>query len=88
MYCQGEGGQALDPHGQSKAQRPDRKPLVVGLALERQGWPLCSEWWPGTPADGPTLLPVVKRLRQGFRVRRVSLVAKQFPSRLAALGFA
>jgi transposase len=49
--------------------------MVVGLALDLHGWPLCCELWPGNTADVTTLLPVVNRLRQKFRVRRVSVVA-------------
>ena len=49
--------------------------MVVGLALDIHGWPLCCELWPGNTADVTTLLPVVNRLRQRFRVRRGSIVA-------------
>jgi transposase len=49
--------------------------MVVGLVLDVHGWPLCCELWPGNTADVTTLLPVVNRLRQRFRVRRVTIVA-------------
>lgn len=75
IYFEGEGGQELGQHGKSKDHRPDLKQRVVGLALDLHGWPLCCELWPGNTADVTTLLPVVQRLRQRFRVRRVSLVA-------------
>jgi hypothetical protein len=75
IYFEGEGGQELGRHGKSKDHRPDLKQMVVGLALDLHGWPLCCELWPGNTADVTTLLPVVQRLRQRFRVRRVCLVA-------------
>ncbi len=75
IYFEGEGGQELGQHGKSKDHRPDLKQMVVGLALDRHGWPLCCELWPGNTADVTTLLPVVQRLRQRFRGRRVCLVA-------------
>ena len=75
IYFEGEGGQEIGQYGKSKDHRPDLKQMVVGLALDLQGWPLCSELWPGNTADVTTLLPVVNRLRQRFRVRRVSIVA-------------
>jgi len=75
IYFEGEGGQELGQHGKSKDHRPDLKQMVVGLALDIHGWPLCCELWPGNTADVTTLLPVVNRLRQRFRVRRVSIVA-------------
>jgi hypothetical protein len=75
IYFEGEGGQEIGQYGKSKDHRPDLKQMVVGLALDVHGWPLCCELWPGNTADVTTLLPVVKRLRQRFGVGRVSLVA-------------
>ena len=75
IYFAGEGGQELGRHGKSKDHRPDLKQMVVGLVLDLHGWPLCCELWPGNTADVTSLLPVVNRLRQRFRVRRVCLVA-------------
>jgi hypothetical protein len=75
IYFQGQGGQELGRHGKSKDHRPDLKQLVVGLVLDLYGWPLCCELWPGNTADANTLLPVVRRLRERFRVRRVCIVA-------------
>jgi hypothetical protein len=75
IYFEGQGGQQIGQYGKSKDHRPDLKQMVVGLALDLQGWPLCCELWPGNTADVTTLLPVVNGLRQRFRVRRVSIVA-------------
>ena len=75
IYFEGEGGQEIGRHGKSKDHRPDLKQMVVGLALDLHGWPLCCELWPGNTADVSTLLPVVNRLRKRFRVRRVCIVA-------------
>jgi len=75
IYFEGEGGQEIGQYGKSKDHRPDRKQMVVGLALDLDGWPLGCELWPGNTADVTTLRPVVHRLRQRFRVRRVSMVA-------------
>jgi hypothetical protein len=75
LYFEGEGGQEIGQYGKSKDHRPDLKQMVVGLALDVHGWPLCCELWPGNTTDVTTLLPVVNRLRQRFRVGRVSIVA-------------
>jgi hypothetical protein len=75
IYFEGERGQEIGQYGKSNDHRPDLKQMVVGLALDIHGWPLCCELWPGNTADVTTLLPVVNRLRQRFRVRRVSIVA-------------
>ena len=75
IYFEGQGGQEIGRHGKSKDHRPDLKQMVVALVLDLHGWPLCCELWPGNTADVTTLLPVVNRLRQRFRVRRVCIVA-------------
>src|SRR5208283_4401418 len=49
--------------------------MVVGLVLDREGWPLSCQVWPGNTADVSTLLPVVARMRERFQVRRVSIVS-------------
>jgi len=75
IYFEGEGGQEIGRHGKSKDHRPDLKQMVVGLVLDLDGWPLCCELWPGNTADVTTLIPVVQRMRQRFRVRKVCIVA-------------
>jgi hypothetical protein len=75
IYFEGQGGEELGQYGKSKDHRPDLRQMVVGLVLDVHGRPLCCELWPGNTADVTTLLPVVHRLRQRFRVRRVIIVA-------------
>ncbi|HEX7508653.1 MAG TPA: IS1634 family transposase, partial [Polyangia bacterium] len=75
IYFEGQGGQELGRHGKSKDHRPDLPQMVVGLVLDLHGWPLCCELWPGNTADVTTLMAVVNRLRQRFRVRRVCIIA-------------
>jgi len=75
IYFEGQGGESLGQHGFSKDHRPDRRQLVVGLAVDVHGWPICSLLWPGNTTDAKALLPVVQRFRKRFRVRRVAVVA-------------
>jgi transposase len=49
--------------------------MIVGLVIDQDGRPLCSELWPGNTADVTTLLPVVDRLRARFGVGRICVVA-------------
>jgi hypothetical protein len=75
IYFEGQGGQTLGRRGHSKDHRPDLPQLIVGFALDSQGRPLCCELWPGNTTDVKTLLPVVGRMRQRFRVREVCVLA-------------
>ena len=75
IYFEGQGGQTLGRHGYSKDHRPDLKQMIVGLALDIHGWPICSLLWPGNVTDSKTVLPLIQRFKKRFRVQRVSIVA-------------
>ncbi len=72
---EGRGGEPLGRYGHSKDHRPDLRQMIVGIALDSAGWPLCCELWPGNTTDVKTLRPVVARLQRRFRVREVCLLA-------------
>src|SRR5215831_4798252 len=71
----GEGGETLGENGFSKDFRPDLKQMILGLVIDGDGWPICTEMWPGNTADVATLLNVIDRLRQRFTIGRVCVVA-------------
>jgi hypothetical protein len=75
LYFEGEGGETLGEHGYSKDHRPDLHQMVVGAVLDQEGRPICCELWPGNTADVTTLIAVVDRLRQRFRIRKACIVA-------------
>jgi transposase len=75
IYFEGEGGESLGQYGHSKDHRPDLKQMVVGVVLDRAGYPLCSEMWPGNTTDVKSLVPIVERLRGRFQVGEVCIVA-------------
>jgi hypothetical protein len=75
LSFEGQGGEALGRRGHSKDFRPDLHQMIVGLVMDQDGRPLCSELWPGNTADVTTLLPVVDRLRARFGVGRICVVA-------------
>ena len=53
----------------------DLDQVVVGLAIDVHGHPICCELWPGNTADVKTLVPVIERLRRRFGLRQVTVVA-------------
>ncbi len=71
----GEGGETLGERGYSKDYRPDLKQMILGLVVDGDGRPICTEMWPGNTADVTTLLPVVDRLQRRFSIGRVCVVA-------------
>ncbi len=74
IYFEGEGG-SLGENGHSKDHRPDLKQIVVGVVLDQEGRPICSEVLPGNTADAKTLLPVIVRLKQRFGINSFCIVA-------------
>jgi transposase len=74
LYFEGQGGE-IGQRGHNKDHRPDLKQMVVGMALDVEGCPICCEMWPGNTADVTTLVPIVKRLRERFRLREITVVA-------------
>mgnify|MGYP000720783744 CR=1 FL=1 len=75
IYFEGEGGETIGEYGFSKDHRPDRKQMVVGVVLDQEGRPICSELGPGQTTDVKSLVPIVDRLRKQFSVNQVCIVA-------------
>jgi len=75
LYFEGQGGETIGQRGHSKDHRPDLKQMVVGIALDVEGCPICCEMWPGNTADVTTLVPIVKRMRQRFHLREITVAA-------------
>jgi Transposase DDE domain len=71
----GACGESLGKHGKSKDHRPDLRQVIVGVVLDDEGRPICSEIWPGNATDVKALLPVVRRLRERFGITRMCLCA-------------
>src|ERR1700738_540650 len=75
LYFAGDGGESIGQRGHNKDHRPDLKQMVVGMAVDVEGRPICCEMWPGNTADVTTLVPIVKRMRERFRLRAITVVA-------------
>jgi hypothetical protein len=71
----GAGGESLGERGYSKDHRPDLMQMIVGVVIDAEGRPVCSEMWPGNTADVRVLIPVIDRLRSRFSIGRVCVVA-------------
>ena len=61
IYFEGAGGETIGQRGHSKDYRPDLKQMVVGMVLDQNGNPLCTELWPGNTADVKSLVPIDRK---------------------------
>ncbi|RPI42762.1 MAG: IS1634 family transposase [Hyphomicrobiaceae bacterium] len=75
LSFEGEGGATLGARGHSKDHRPDLKQMILGVVIDAEGRPVCTEMWPGNTADVNALLPILDRLRGRFGIKRVCVVA-------------
>ena len=75
LFFTGNGGDTLGQYGKSKDHRSDCKQMVLGMVIDGDGVPVCSEMWPGNTTDVTTLDQVAQRLQSRFGVPRVCLVA-------------
>ena len=75
LYFEGLGGQSIGQPGYSKDHRPDLRQMILAVLIDGDGRPVCSEMWPGNPADVTSVVPVIDRLRQRFAIGRVRIVA-------------
>lgn len=74
IYFEG-GGDTIGQRGFSKDHRPDLKQMLVGAVIDDKGQPICCEMWPGSTTDVKTLLPIVEKMQQRFKIDRVCIVA-------------
>jgi len=74
LYFEGEGG-SIGAKGKNKDGRGDANQIVVGVVLDDEGNPLCSEILPGNTTDVKILIPIAQRLKRRFGIERVCIVA-------------
>ena len=72
-YFEGKGPE-LAKYGYSRDRRPDRKQLVLALAMIG-GIPIAHEVFEGDTADRTTLRHAVRKLKERFDIRRIIFVA-------------
>jgi transposase len=61
--------------GYSRDHRPDLPQLVLCVAVDRHGWPVAWEVFPGNTADKRAFVQMVEKLRRRFQIGRISVVA-------------
>jgi transposase len=75
IYFEGIGGDTIGQYGHSKDHRPDLHQIVVGVVLDGEGNPICTEILPGDITDVKILIPVAQRLQKRFGIEKVCIVA-------------
>lgn len=76
-YFEGERSLVEDDfrrYGYSRDHRPDRRQVVIGMVMTREGIPLCHHVFPGNTVDKTTVTAVVHDLKERFNLARVIFV--------------
>lgn len=61
-------------YGYSRDHRFDRRQVVVGMVITKEGIPLCHHVFPGNTADKATVVQIVQDLKTRFNLKRVIFV--------------
>lgn len=75
LYVYRDTETAWRKRGYSRDRRGDLPQFVLCVAVDRQGWPVAWEIFPGNTADRPALRRIVDLLRRRFEVSSVIVVA-------------
>ena len=73
-YFEGEGPEGVAEYGYSRDRRGDRRQMVVGLLMTREGIPVCHRVFAGNTVDAAAFQDVLRELKPRFGVQRVVLV--------------
>jgi hypothetical protein len=65
----------LRRRGYSRDRMPDQPQVVICLAVDRHGWPIAWDLLPGNTADTRGFVAMISKLRERFRIGRVTVVA-------------
>jgi hypothetical protein len=66
---------SLRRRGYSRDRMPDCPQVMICLAVDRHGWPIAWDMLPGNTADTVSFVATIKKLRERFRIGRVTVVA-------------
>jgi len=73
-YFEGEGPEGVAEYGYSRDRRSDRRQMVVGLLMTREGIPVCHRVFAGNTVDAHAFQEMLRELKPRFGVQRVVLV--------------
>lgn len=74
-YFTGRGPEGLAEYGYSRDKRPDRRQMVVAVAMDQAGIPLAHHVFPGSVADPVAFSEAISDLKSRFQIERVVVVA-------------
>jgi len=75
FHFESQRADELRGFGFSKANKVNEVQVVMGLLIDNEGRPIGYELFPGDTFDGKTMLRVLKKLKDKFKINQVIIVA-------------
>lgn len=73
VYFEGEKGE-ISEYGYSRDGKRDKKQVVIGLVLDKEGYPLGIDVFKGNTSDQKTVMGKVERLKKEYGIKEAILV--------------
>ena len=61
--------------GFSKDNKPNQPQVVVGLVVNKEGFPVAYDIFPGNTFEGHTLIPIIKDFKKKHNIKNLTVVA-------------
>ena len=61
--------------GFSKDNKSNQPQIVVGLVVNKEGFPVAYELFPGNTFEGHTLIPIIKDFKKKYKIKNLIVVA-------------
>ncbi|GLI53493.1 IS1634 family transposase [Thermodesulfovibrio yellowstonii] len=75
VYFESQREDVLRKYGFSKDGKIGSVQIVLGLLIDKEGFPIGYEIFPGNSFDGKTLIPFLEKIKKRFSLNRIILVA-------------
>ncbi len=75
LYFETFNSDDLRKKGFSKDNKSQQPQIIVGLVLNKDGFPLSYEIFPGNRFEGHTLIPIINGFKKKHKIKKITVVA-------------
>lgn len=67
--------EGLRKNGFSKDHKSNQPQILIGLLVTKEGYPVAIEMFPGKTFEGKTMIPVILKVKEKYRIKNLTIVA-------------
>jgi transposase len=75
LYFETSAGDTFRAHGFSKDNKPNLPQILIGLLVNRDGFPIYYDIFKGNTFEGKTIIPVIGEIKEKYRITQFTVVA-------------